>query len=161
MRKEWAQRVVDEAGVGPGDLILDLGAGTGALTAPLIAAGARVLAIELHPVRAALLRERFGDRLTVIQTDLRELRLPYRPFKVVANPPYHLTTGLVRRLLGSDRMLSADLVLQRGAMRGLVAAPPRAAHSRRYVLSQGMVLPAGAYRSPPPVESSVLRIRRR
>ncbi len=136
-------------------------AGTGALAAPLIDAGARVLAIELHPGRAALLLERFGDRLTVVQTDLRGLRLPHRPFKVVANPPYHLTTGLVRQLLGSDLMVSADMVLQRGAVRGLVAAPPRAACSRRYVLSPGMTLPSRAYRSPPPVASAVLRIRRR
>lgn len=44
---------VEAAGVRGGDLVVDLGAGTGALTRPLLAAGARVLAVELHPGRAA------------------------------------------------------------------------------------------------------------
>jgi 16S rRNA A1518/A1519 N6-dimethyltransferase RsmA/KsgA/DIM1 with predicted DNA glycosylase/AP lyase activity len=46
---EWAARVVAAAAVGPGELVLDIGAGTGALTGPLVRAGARVVAVELHP----------------------------------------------------------------------------------------------------------------
>ena len=61
LRPEWARRVVDSAGVRRGDLVLDLGAGHGALTGPLLAAGARVIAVELHPLRVSVLRERFGD----------------------------------------------------------------------------------------------------
>jgi 23S rRNA (adenine-N6)-dimethyltransferase len=146
--------------VGPDDLVLDIGAGDGALTGPLLATGARVVAVELHRGRAATLRQRYGERgLRVVQCDLRELRLPHRPFRVVASPPYALSTPLVRLLLGSDRLVRADLVLQRAAARRLAAAPP-GRHARRYRLSVGPSVPRSAFRPPPSVDSSVLRIER-
>ena len=52
----WPSRTFDR-----GDLVLDIGAGTGTLTAELVAAGAYVIAIELHPERLAHLRARFGS----------------------------------------------------------------------------------------------------
>lgn len=55
-----ARRLVAASGIRPGDLVLDLGAGVGSLTAPLLAAGARVIAVELHPGRAAQLARRFA-----------------------------------------------------------------------------------------------------
>jgi 23S rRNA (adenine-N6)-dimethyltransferase len=57
---DWAARVVAAADVRPGELVLDIGAGQGALTRPLIKAGVRVIAVELHPGRAEALRRRFG-----------------------------------------------------------------------------------------------------
>ena len=49
----WADRLVADSGVSRGDLVLDIGAGDGALTEPLLERGARVIAVELHPGRAA------------------------------------------------------------------------------------------------------------
>jgi 23S rRNA (adenine-N6)-dimethyltransferase len=63
---EWAARVVAAAAIRPGELVFDLGAGTGALTGHLVQAGARVVAVELHPGRAATLRRRFPD-ITVLR----------------------------------------------------------------------------------------------
>ena len=52
-------------------MVVDLGAGDGALTASLERTGARVLAVELHPARAAELRSRFaGTRVAVVEVDL-------------------------------------------------------------------------------------------
>ncbi|HTN80888.1 MAG TPA: methyltransferase domain-containing protein, partial [Acidimicrobiales bacterium] len=76
----WAQQLVADAGIGRGDLVVDVGAGWGALTRPLIETGARVIAVELHPGRAAHLRRHFGDDIVVVEADASDLRLPRRAF---------------------------------------------------------------------------------
>lgn len=109
-----ARRVVAGAGIQPGDLVVDLGAGTGALTRALIDAGAHVLAIERDPGRVDELRRRFvDDRLTVVEVDLRSLRLPHRSFRVVANPPWSLAEETRAALLRAPQLVRADLVLPR------------------------------------------------
>lgn len=161
LRADWARRIVGAAGVAPGDLVVDLGAGDGALTAPLLAAGASVVAVELHPGRAAGLRRRYaGQDVRVVCCDLRELSLPRSRFRVVASPPYAASTDALRLLLRSDRLVAADLVLQSAAVRRLLERPPAARHARRYRLSTGIRVPRSAFRPPPRVDSTVLRIRR-
>jgi 16S rRNA A1518/A1519 N6-dimethyltransferase RsmA/KsgA/DIM1 with predicted DNA glycosylase/AP lyase activity len=55
---------------------------------------------------------------TVIQTDVLSLRLPHRPFGVVASPPCAISSALLRVLLGSrSGLVAADLVLQRAVVR--------------------------------------------
>jgi 23S rRNA (adenine-N6)-dimethyltransferase len=140
--------------------VLDVGAGTGALTAPLVAAGARVLAVELHPGRAARLRHRFaGAAVTVVEADARDLRLPARPFRVVANPPYAISSVLLALLLAPrSRLVAADLVLQRAVVRRYAEGGRRA---RAWHAGIGLTLPRRAFRPPPRVDSAVLELRRR
>ena len=162
---DWAARVVADAGVRPGELVLDIGAGEGALTRPLIAAGARVVAVEPHPRRAAALRRRFaGTDITIIETDTALLRLPRRPYRVVASPPYAISSPLLRRLLApGTRLVAADLVLQRAVVRRYVSGAPPAARgcsARGFELRAGRAVPRGAFRPPPRVDSAVLVIRR-
>lgn len=153
---DWARLVVEGTPVRAGDLVLDLGAGDGALTAPLTDLGARVIAVELHPGRARRLRERFAESdVTVVERDLADLRLPRRPFRVVASPPYGLTSDVVRLALDADALLSADLVLQRAAAQRWATRE----RVRRRRLDVGMGVPRRAFRPPPRIDSAVLRIR--
>jgi 23S rRNA (adenine-N6)-dimethyltransferase len=150
--------VVDAAAIKPGELVFDIGAGTGALTAHLVRAGARVVAVELHPGRAAILRQRF-PQITVVQADALSLRLPGRPFRVVANPPYGITADLLDLLLATrTRLVAADLILQRAAVRKYAAQKKS---SRTHRMSTGLVVPRHAFRPPPRVDSAVLVVRRR
>ncbi len=152
---EWAARVVAAAGVRPGELVFDVGAGQGELTAGLLRARAQVVAVELHPRRADLLRRRFPG-LTVVQADASEIRWPGRPFRVVASPPYAISSVLLRGLLApGSRLTGADLVLQRAVVRRYASGPVRG-----FTLAAGLTLPRRAFRPPPQVDSAVLVIRR-
>jgi 23S rRNA (adenine-N6)-dimethyltransferase len=153
---EWAARVVADAGIRPGELVFDIGAGEGALTTHLLCAGACVIAVEPHPGRAAVLRARFPGT-TVLELDAGSLRLPGRPFRVVANPPYSITASLLRQLLASPSGLtSACLVLQRAAVRKHAAS-----RRRGFRLSEGLSLPRSAFTPQPRVDSAVLVVKRR
>jgi 23S rRNA (adenine-N6)-dimethyltransferase len=166
LRDAWARRIVAASGVTPGDLVLDVGAGAGALTVPLLDAGARVIAIELHPQRLAMLRQLASSRprLTVVRADAADLRLPRRPFRVVANPPYAVTSALLTRLLApGSRLSAAHLVLQRAAAQRWAdgRAPGVGRWARAFDLDVDASIPRHAFRPPTPVDVAILRIHRR
>lgn len=154
---QWAERIVAAAGVRRGELVIDVGAGHGALTSALVAAGAQVLAVELHPGRLRVLRERFAeDPVRVIRADAESLRLPTRPFRVVANPPYGATIALVRRLLSRRSSLyAADLLLPRGYVRRI----ENAAFAGTGTISRGLTVPRGAFRPAAPRDTVMLVVR--
>ena len=111
-----AARLVADAGVDAGSRIVDLGAGTGVLTAALAARAATVLAVELDPALAAGLARRFASEpnVTVLRADLRDVPLPVTPYAVVANPPFGRTAAILHRLLDDPGggLVRADLVVQ-------------------------------------------------
>jgi 23S rRNA (adenine-N6)-dimethyltransferase len=156
-------------GAGDGRLVLDLGAGLGAITAGLAARGARVIAVERDPRLAAALRRRFGHdpRVRVVEADLRTVPLPRREFLVVASPPFSLTTALCRRLLGDPavRLAGAELVIERGAARWLSGKRPRdretAWWAARYEMRLARPVSAAAFVPPPGADAARLSVRPR
>jgi 23S rRNA (adenine-N6)-dimethyltransferase len=160
----WADRLVRQAALPPGALVLDIGAGTGALTRPLLEIGARVIAVEAHPGRARALSERFGRDITVVRADAADLRLPRRDFHVVANPPFAITSALMRRLLHrGSRLATAHLLLDQRAARRWVSpdAPGIGRWGLDFEVTVGRRLPRRAFRPPPHVDVVVVRIVRR
>lgn len=153
-----------EAGISRGHLVLDIGAGTGALTEPLLACGARVVAFELHPARAAALRRRFeGTGLTVVVTDASDLRLPRRPFRAVANLPFAVSVSVLRRLVSpGSALVRADLVVPRHTARRWVAGDgPGADRWLPYFEVTARPLAREALTPPAPGGVSVLVVNRR
>ncbi len=94
----------------PGDLVVDIGAGSGMLTRALLSAGARVVAVE--PDRRLGARLRRLDA-TVVAADALAYAWPGEPFKVVANLPFAHAAEICRRLFDPAVPLrSADLIVE-------------------------------------------------
>jgi 23S rRNA (adenine-N6)-dimethyltransferase len=119
------RRLVDRADLGAGDVVYDLGAGTGMITRELVRRNARVIAVEMDSNLARRLRERFRSQaVTILEQDLEQVEYE-SPFKVVANIPFNLTAVTLKRLLVSGPYpQEALLVLQREAA-GKYAGVPR------------------------------------
>ncbi len=106
-------KLVDASGVEPGDLVLEIGPGTGALTVELLERGCRVIACELDRdfvrILNQTLAEQYPEHLQLIEGDcLANKRSVHehiiqaiadRPFKLVANLPYHAATPVMLALM--------------------------------------------------------------
>ncbi|MEV4318015.1 rRNA adenine N(6)-methyltransferase family protein [Actinocrispum sp. NPDC049592] len=153
------------ADLGPGDLVIDFGAGPGTLTAPLASTGSRILAVERDDEFVRKLTRRFADRpqVRVIHADLRTVPLPNKEFSVVANIPYSLSTLLVRRLLAQRSFVAADLVVQWGFAKRVSDGQTKetALWARKFHIRVAGRIPASSFRPAPRVDSAHLVIRRR
>lgn len=164
--------IVRAAGVRPGDLVLEIGPGRGALTKPLLAAGARVTAVEVDDPFAAALPGivKFPERLTVINEDFLRLDLSALapgPWLVVGNLPYAVGTPILQKVLLWDRWTTATLMFQKevalrvaagagGPDYGLLGLSVRLRADAEVALE----LPPSAFRPRPKVDSAVVHLRR-
>lgn len=161
-------RLVCSSAIGPGDLVLEFGAGTGNLTARLARTGARVIAIERNPRFVARLKRRFSTTraVRVVGGDARTVPLPRRRYAVVANIPFSISTVLLRRLLDARHtsLQAADLLVEWGFAKRVTAQPRDREAKRwqdRYELTiAGRVAPY-SFDPAPNVASAHLVIRRR
>ncbi len=156
---------------------IEIGPGPGGLTRALLAAGARVLAIELDrrclPALAELAAA-YPGRLTVLQGDALKLdpaaesaaRGLSAPYRIVANLPYNVATPLLLRWLARiARYEGLTLMFQKEVADRLVAKPRTKAYGRLAVAAQWratierlFTLPPAAFVPPPKVESTVVRL---
>ena len=145
-----------------GALVVDLGAGAGALTSAVAARGARVLAVEVDPAWVRELRSRapgWGD-VTVLAGDALRVPFPAERFSVVSSAPYGIGTKLVRRLLtDAHGLVRAVVVLQREAALRLAGGGRfAAAWAPWFELRVHGRIPARAFRPAPSVESAILTV---
>lgn len=124
------RRIVQAAGVKPGDEVLEVGPGLGSLTLGLLEAGARVTAVEIDgrlaeqlPRTVELLQP--GAPLRVIEADaLRITELPAPPVSIVANLPYNVSVPVLLHLLEHIPSLESGLVMVQAEVGQRLAAPP-------------------------------------
>lgn len=127
------RRIVRAAAVGEGDVVLEVGPGLGSLTLGLLAAAARVVAVEVDPVLAAALPDTvadrapaYRDRLTVVCADaLTVSALPGPPpTALVANLPYNVAVPVLLHLLARFPALERALVMVQAEVADRLAAGP-------------------------------------
>ena len=111
----------------PGETVIEIGPGKGALTKELLAAGAHVVAIEKDESLIPILKEKFGKeieekKLEIIVSDaLIDIELPEK-YKLIANIPYYITGAIIEKFLGSENPPSlAVLMLQKEVAERIVA----------------------------------------
>ena len=102
-------RIADQLEAKPGDRVLEIGPGRGALTEALVARGVRLTAVERDRDLVPVLRERFPS-VTVIEGDALAIDWaravgagPADPWLVTGNIPYYITSPLIEKALGPPR----------------------------------------------------------
>jgi 23S rRNA (adenine-N6)-dimethyltransferase len=163
-----AAELVREAGVAPGDRVVDIGAGTGVLTSALADAGAIVTALEADPSLKERLRRRFtGRQVTIVWTDAARWTWPTDPFSVVSNLPFAGSGAILGRLLGDPGggLTRAHVIVQWEFAEKHAAVWPATLRSTywRAWFDVGISarLSRTAFSPPPHVDAAVLRIMRR
>jgi 23S rRNA (adenine-N6)-dimethyltransferase len=167
--RAFADELVRDAGIRPGTLALDLGAGSGVLTRALADAGARVRAVELDPAALRQLETRFGadTRIELVESDAKLVALPSEPFAVVANLPFAAGTAILRHLLGDPRvpLTQLDAIVEWGLAAKRTAVWPSTllgcTWGAWYELSLVRRVPRACFAPPPSVDAAVLRATRR
>jgi 16S rRNA (adenine1518-N6/adenine1519-N6)-dimethyltransferase len=169
------RRIARLAGVGPGDAVVEIGAGLGALTAALAETGAAVTAVEVDRGLVDVLREQFaGTSVRVVAADARTLDWDAllagrRPWTLVANLPYNVATPIVADLLDDVPVIERMLVMvQREVAERLAARPGIGAYGAvsvkvAYWATAEIVgrVPPTVFLPQPKVESALVAIVRR
>ena len=168
---QFPRRIVEAVAPRPGETIVEIGPGHGALTELLVARGARVVAVELDRELIAPLGARFPAHpdFRLLEADAlgvdfcREIA-PAATARVVANLPYYVSTPILRRLIAQRRCLSEmTLMLQREVVTRLVAPPGGKVYGSLSMVAQYftepravMNLAPGSFSPPPAVSSTVV-----
>lgn len=171
----WVAKLIDAVAPEATDTFLEIGPGRGALTVPLSARVARVIAVEIDRDLATVLPDRVPPHVRVVtgdflQTDLAQLlENESRPVRVIGNLPYNVSSPILFTLLNSaaeGRLFrDATLMLQKEVVDRLVARPGTREYGTLAVqvalvadVHRLLTLPPGAFRPPPAVTSAVVRL---
>ncbi len=160
--------IVATAEIAPGDLVLEIGPGSGLLTDHLLDAGAQVIAVEKDNALAAKLKEKYlGKSIEIINDDI--LRYSSRAiklysYKVVGNIPYYLTGRLIRTILQEwPQPKLIVLMVQKEVAKRITAKPPEM--NMLAVLVQYYTAPtiikivkAGSFYPRPKVDSAIIKL---
>ena len=157
------------------ETVVEIGPGTGALTATLVERAAKVVAIEFDRQLIEPLLEHFGkcDNFRLVQADALEVDIckeivPATSARVVANLPYNISTAILQRLVEQPCIPEMVLMLQKEVVDRMLA--PAGSSDRGYlsVLVEAYCeseklfdVSPGAFRPPPKVWSTVVRLKRR
>jgi 16S rRNA (adenine1518-N6/adenine1519-N6)-dimethyltransferase len=172
----YRRRIAQALPLRPDDLVIEIGAGRGAMTTLLAERGRRVVAIELDRELANHLLQKFkGDArievlaVDILATDLGEIcrRLESAKCTVFGNLPYYITSPIIHHLFAAEEWLRGmTLLVQREVAERLTAGPGTRAYGYLSVLAQLhsqprllFSVPPGAFSPPPKVHSALVDFR--
>lgn len=124
-------KIISSAEVTSGDTVLEIGPGSGALTASLLEKGATVYAIELDSIASNILKKYLGHNKNfhLINDDILKIDLSFLPHgtKIVSNLPYHITSPIIAKLAESANTLGKIIIMIQKEMadRILAKAPSK------------------------------------
>jgi 16S rRNA (adenine1518-N6/adenine1519-N6)-dimethyltransferase len=154
----------------PGDAIIEIGPGRGALTDLLAAYPNRLTAIEIDRALAAALRERYASSpaVSIIEQDVLEVDLAAvagGPYVLAGNVPYYITTPILFHVLRPPFPRHAVFLVQREVAERIVSPAGSKSYGALSANVQAVaraeilrLVPPGAFRPPPKVESAVVRV---
>jgi 16S rRNA (adenine1518-N6/adenine1519-N6)-dimethyltransferase len=165
----YVKRIADAVAPKPGETVVEIGPGLGALTGELVARAGRVVAVEIDRDLAARLRERFGpDRLELIVGDALTLDFAAlgHDLRVVGNLPYNISSPLLFHLAAQAQALrDVTVMLQKEGVARMTAPPATPEYGRLTVMLKAtfaierlFTVPPGAFRPAPSVDSAVARL---
>jgi 16S rRNA (adenine1518-N6/adenine1519-N6)-dimethyltransferase len=167
--RHYIERIVGAIAPGSGDVMIEIGPGPGALTAPLVARLDHLHAVEIDRDLAAALRSRFPtDKFTLHEENVLAFdfgRLSSR-FRCVGNLPYNISTPFLFHLAGfAEQLIDATFMLQKEVVDRMVAAPDSEAYGRlsvmlqyRFAMRRLFDVPPDAFTPPPKVDSAIVRM---
>jgi len=168
------QRIIEALNPKPDETIIEIGPGTGALTSALLGRAGHVIAVEFDNKLAPLLTGRFADAANfklvmadALTTDFCAVIQPARSARLVANLPYNISTAILQRLIAQRACLKEMvLMLQREVVERVLAPPGTTDRGFISVLVEAYCeteklfdVAPGAFRPPPKVWSSVMRLK--
>jgi 16S rRNA (adenine1518-N6/adenine1519-N6)-dimethyltransferase len=177
LEASWVARVLDAVTPSPTDAFLEIGPGHGALTIPLAARAAEIVAVEVDRDLASGLARKAPSNVRIVEADVLSLDLngllrtvsPVRRRRVVGNLPYNISTPVLFALLDAARsgliLHDATLMVQREVATRLAASPGGRDYGVLTIAVQAeadvsrlLDLPPGAFRPVPKVHSALIRL---
>lgn len=167
------ERIVKAIAPKPGELLVEIGPGLGALTEPVAERAGQLTVVELDRDLAQRLREHptLADKLTIYQTDamkfdFRQLMPATGKMKVFGNLPYNISTPLLFHLFEyADCIDNMHFMLQKEVVERMTAGPGSKTYGRLSVMTQFFcqAIPVvevgpGAFKPAPKVDSAVVRL---
>jgi len=163
--------IVDAIDPRPGETLVEIGPGLGAMTDPLVERSGHLTVVELDRDLAARLRKR--SELTVVESDV--LKVDFlalaaqagRKLRVVGNLPYNISTPILFHLLDAvEQVQDQHFMLQKEVVERMAAAPGSKDYGRltvmlqwRYDIESVLDVPPEAFDPPPRVDSAVVRMQ--
>ena len=178
-RKRFGQHFLTDAGVihqivrgidpRPGQALVEIGPGLGALTQPLLERCGALTVIELDRDLAARWRSRQGVTVVeadVLNVDFSALVAPQQRLRIVGNLPYNISTPILFHLLEvAEAVLDQHVMLQKEVVQRMAAGPGGKDFGRlsvmlqwRYRIEALLDVPPAAFDPPPRVDSAVVRM---